>query len=79
MMVEIIFLGANIHLNLAPGSFPTTLDLESQIPDGDDIAAGRGHPQLNALLSGIFSRGRLEGLRGLKARVKPLSANSTSQ
>ncbi len=37
-IAEIIWLGGNIRHSFTPDSYTTSLELESQLPDGDDIA-----------------------------------------
>lgn len=38
-ITEIIWLGGNIRHSFTPDSYTTSLDLESQLPDGEDIAS----------------------------------------
>lgn len=38
-IAEIIWLGGNIRHSFTPDSYTTSLDLESQLPDGEDIAS----------------------------------------
>lgn len=51
-IAAIVWLGGNIRHSFTPNAFSTSLDLESQLPDGDDIA---GLANENAGYTGVLA------------------------